>query len=717
MNLTEVLDSALPEIPAQQLRRTVPKVHPDLVGREHLEDGVPVVSAVISGKTWLYQFPPEHWQLIQLFDGQRSYEAISELFLEQTGKLFPPEEIREFAARLDSMEFWYKTPLEQNIALKQRLAEERQNKNKKRSKYGDVSHLVFSSWDPDHYLDTIHPKLKFIYSRWFAVVSACAVAFMFYIFLSRWAEIGHDTFQFYNFREKSFWDIVEFWCLCCVVLFVHESAHGLTCKHFGGHVHRMGFNLLYMTPAFFTDATEIFVYGDKWERLATIFWGAWSEMLLCAIATPIWWGTPAGSFAHEWAYKFMLITGVGVLFFNWNPLIKLDGYYLLTESLSIPGLKEDSTAFVGAWVKRHIWRLPVDVPFVPRRRRVGYAIYAFTSGLYSYSLLLVFANFAANVARSYSPEWGFLFGVAVGLRLFKSRILTFGRFMRAVYLDKKERLQGWLSPRRYLLIAAIVVLVVLAPIWRESTIARFSLEPAQRAIIRAAVPGTITAVYADEGQRVPAGVVLAKLENPPLESDAARAAADYSVAAARATRAQLQYADFGAAQREREHLAEKERNLHEQVALLQLRTPIGGVVITPHLRDRVNSYLKAGDILGEVAETSALKARVYVPEPQLGRVKVGNRVRLHCDSIFLTLDSVVLGIAPASTDIEPGLIDVTKYKGLRPPNFYVATVLISNDQVGPLPGMKGTAKIYGNRRSLLGMALEPLSEFLGRKFW
>jgi putative peptide zinc metalloprotease protein len=371
MNLTEVLNSALPEIPALNRGEIRPRMHPKLVGREHIEDGKPVVSAIISGKSWFYQFSPLEWKLIDLCDGTRACAELAVALREQHGVEASAEDVRAMVERLDSMDFWYRTPLEENIVLKQRVAEERQEKTKKKSRYGDVSHLIITAWDPDRYLDKIYPKVKFIYSRWFAVLSVAAFAFMIYVFVDRWGEIGGDTLLFYNFKQKGFWDIVEFWWLCCFALFIHESAHGLTCKHYGGHVHRMGFNLLYLTPAFYTDATEIFVYGGKWERLITIFWGAWSELLLCAAATPLWWGTVAGSFAHELAYKLMLITGLGVVFFNWNPLIKLDGYFLLTETLGISMLKEDSTAYVAAWVKKYVWRLPVEVPYVPTRRRLG----------------------------------------------------------------------------------------------------------------------------------------------------------------------------------------------------------------------------------------------------------------------------------------------------------------------------------------------------------
>src|SRR5687767_15139697 len=136
MNLTEALNVALPEIPAQAWKGRYPRVHPKLVGREHIENGQPVVSATISGTTWLYQFSPLEWQVIHLFDGKRSYEEIADLATEQTGVEIAAEEVREMASNLDRMEFWYKTPFEQNIALKQKLNEQRHQHTSKKSKYG-----------------------------------------------------------------------------------------------------------------------------------------------------------------------------------------------------------------------------------------------------------------------------------------------------------------------------------------------------------------------------------------------------------------------------------------------------------------------------------------------------------------------------------------------------------------------------------------------------
>src|SRR5207244_3239358 len=134
----------------------------------------------------------------------------------------------------------------------------------------------------------------------------------------------------------------------------------------------------------YTDTTEGAVKGSRFERLIISLAGIWVELLVCSIATPIWWVTQPGTPVHSAAYFLLMLTGITSLLINWNPLMKLDGYYMLCEILGIADLKEDSTAYVAAWLKRNIWGLPVEVPYVRKGRRLGFVVYALSSGLYSY---------------------------------------------------------------------------------------------------------------------------------------------------------------------------------------------------------------------------------------------------------------------------------------------------------------------------------------------
>ncbi len=376
MNITRALSAALPDIPARTLAERTPRMDPGIVAREHIEDGELIVRIYVPSVECMYKFPPQNWALIQLFDGRHNYEEIAQLYSQQSGGQCSAQEIREFADELDAIDFWYKTPLEKNVALMQKSADERRHLQKKKSQYGDLSLILFPAVNPDKFLTWLYGHTRFFYTPWFTLLTLCVFGLGAGITISHWSEIGRDTLEFYNFSDKTWLDVVGFYFLALVVLVVHELGHGHSCKHYGGRVQFMGFALIYLAPAFYTDITEGEVKATRYERMVISLAGVWIELMLYSIIAPIWLGTPPYTVLHDACYTLMLITGISAVLLNWNPLIKLDGYYILTELLGIVDLKEDSTAFVSGWVKHNIWRLPVEVPYVPKRRRLGYAVFA-----------------------------------------------------------------------------------------------------------------------------------------------------------------------------------------------------------------------------------------------------------------------------------------------------------------------------------------------------
>lgn len=723
MNLAEALNSALPELPVHQARiKRLPKLDPKLIAKQQIEDGTPVIVANMRGTTDLYRFSPEQWELIQLFDGLRDYAQIAEEFKRKVGIEYAADDIREFAANMGD-NFWYKTPQERNIALSQKLAEHRHQHLKKVSKFGDVSRIQVSHWDPDQYFNKVYGVMKFVYTRWFTLLTLALFSFMIWVFFDRWSEIGVDTLKYYTFTEKSAADFAEFWLLFFTLAFFHESSHGLTCKHYGGQVHQMGFHLIFLTPAFFVDVTEAWVYAGRWQRLVTIIAGIWVEMIFCAVGTIVWWGSAPGTFAHELAYKVMLITGVAVVLVNMNPLIKLDGYYFFSELLGIADVKEKSTAYVMGWIKKNIFRLPIEVDYVPRRRRFLYVPYCILSGAYSYMLLLLATNWLFHVFQRFSPDWAFIPALWVGYKIFKSRIRTLVNFMKLVYLDKKERLQQYLTPRNMALAGGAALLFLILP-WRHVALeGRFILEPADRAVVRARVPGGVSAVYVVEGEHVNAGQPLAKLSNLSLESEAAEAMADARVATARATSAQMTYVSFGSAERDRQQAEQRAALLQDELSALDLRSPIAGIVATPKTGNLVGSSMAPGQEVIEVADTSTMLARVYVPEFDIGEVQEAFRspkgapALMHFDGLFASKPAQVSAIAPASSSMAEGLAHVQDYKGIPTPHFYEVMVRADNTAGDLREGMTGTAKIYVARRPLIVSAYQTARDFVRRKVW
>ena len=289
MNLAEVLNVALPELPARRSDKSYPRLHPKLIAHEQMKDGVPAMVAMISGGTGsVFFFTPEQWKLVGLFDGEHSYSEISETYTQEMGVAWSEEDVRSFADQLDEAGLFFTTALDLNSTAKQKLTEERRRRTHRKM---DVSQMTFSTWDPDSYLSKLHELMSFVYTKWFTLLTLLLFTIMVLIFLGGGREIWQDTTEYYTFTHKGAADLAEFWLLFCGLGFFHESAHGLTCKHFGGGVHRMGFMLIYLSPAFFVDITEIYVYGGKWQRLASIIAGIWVELMFCSMASIVWWGT------------------------------------------------------------------------------------------------------------------------------------------------------------------------------------------------------------------------------------------------------------------------------------------------------------------------------------------------------------------------------------------------------------------------------------------
>jgi putative peptide zinc metalloprotease protein len=717
MNLTRALDVALPEIPARTLAERYPCLDPGVTHREHYEDGKPIVRVYIPSNGYMYKLQPLQWQLVQLFDGKRSYEQIAELISQKNSIAYAAEDVREFAADLESTEFWYKTSQEKNILLMLQSTEERRKKLQVRSKWADLSVVVFPAFNPDKFLTWLYDYTEFIYTPWFTILTLIAFAVTFGISVSHWREIGRDTLEFYNFSHKTWADFFILYVLGMYVVAVHEFAHAHACKHYGGRVPAMGFALVYLTPAFYTDTTEGAVKGTRYQRLIISLAGIWSELMLCSIATPIWWATPPDTLLHDAAYFTMMMTGFMSLILNWNPLMKLDGYHMLCEVLGIADLKEDSTAFVSAWVRRKIWRLPVEIPYVPKRRRLGFAVYGLLSGAYSYTVLFVVARFAGNVFRNFNQDWSFVPEITVALLIFRSRIRLLVNFMKFFYLDKKDRIAAWFTVKHTLLVAAAVAVFLALPLWHDSVTGQFYLEPAKTAVVRTHVPGVVVEISAEEGKSVAEGAPLAQLRNLPLQSDVDRSHAQLLVASERANAAALHYAGYAEASKEREGMSGESRAFSAKAANLEIISPIAGTVVTPRLKDRVGGYFPEGTELLEVVDLSKMRAKIYISEYDLSKLSAGAPARLQVTGLLHKWIAQTNAIGVNATEMDARLLEPNKLKGLNPPHFYMVDLIVNNPDETLKPGMMGMARVYGRRRTLAGLCWEGLENFWSRKIW
>jgi putative peptide zinc metalloprotease protein len=711
MNLSEALDAALPEIPRTRLSRSrPPMVDPNLIVREDVMDGEPIVAVLCRDNSNFFRLPPGQWDLVQLFDGVRSYEEIAELHAEQSGESFSAEELRAFAEGMGEFDFWYKSPQEKNLAMSERLMAQRSRRAQRTSKIS-LAHISFSGWDPDRYLtglDKIAGRL--IYSRWSLVGVLLLFAFETFVFIAHWNVIGPDIPLYYNFSNKTFADFAEFWILLFILGFIHETAHGLTCKHYGGEVHSMGLMFLYLTPAFFVDVTETWISATRIQRLATIIAGIWIEMVVCGLAMLVWTNTAPGLWLHDLMYKVILITGVAVVVMNLNPLLKLDGYYFLTELIGIPDLKETSTAFVSGWVQRKILRIPVEVPVIPRRRLLLFVLYALISGAYSYLILFAVIRFSYNVTSKLFAEFALIPAGVLAFLMFRSRLKS----LRALAARLWEQISAdGLRKRPWLLLVAIAVIALLfVPLWRDRENGWFVVEPLKPATLHAPVDGWVESVLVREGEIVRAGQPMLRMMSTQAAAMQSHAQAATGEAHFHAFEAELRGQSIGGAAADEQGAVEMQRQ-----SSLVVNAPVDGVVLTDDPGALEHRVVASGQPLLDMAADGPRVVRIFIPVSALSHIPANAEVALLPPGRLSVIRERLGPIDGEAVTLPAGLIAHQEYKGVELPLFYCARIPMPAN-VGALSlGTAGSAKIFGQRRSLFGRSVIVLMNLFRAHVW
>lgn len=716
MNLSEALDAALPEIPRTRLARArPPRLDPDLIVRDDVLDGEPIVGVFQRDRSNYFRFPPAQWKLLLLFDGVRSYEEIASSFNAETGDSVTTQEVRIYADNLEEANFWYKSAQEKNIALSQKVAAQRQRRAGQKSKV-NLAHISFSAWDPDRYLGWLDGKIGwFIYSPWCALAAIALFVFEASVFIGKWSFLGPDMAVFYNFTHKGLADFVTFWLLVLVLGYIHESSHGLTCKHFGGQVHSMGFMFLYLAPAFYVDVTEIWISATKLQRLATIIAGIWIELVICGMAMMVWVNTQSGQWIHDLVYQIILLTGVAVVVINLNPLIKLDGYYFMTEVIGIPDLKERSTAFLTGWVQSRILRLPIETIAVPRKRVPLFVIYAILSGAYSYLLLLFVVRLSYNVFFHWLAEFALIPSGLLAFAMFRARLRSLRKVILEVWEVKFSKGRLW-RPRN-LVAAALAVAFLFVPLRRDREDAWFVVEPGNENTVHAALPGKVDAVLVRQGDRVRAGEPLLRMSSPMAASMHSSASAQTRSAEYQAVSAELKGESIGSAAAQQNASRRSTSLAGEAVSSLEIAAPSDGIVLTQDPGSLLNQNVAAGQSLLELANSGPSVVRVYIPVSALDRIAPGDEVAISLPDRFSILRMPLAPFGGDAESLPAGLIPKQTYQGIKLPVFYSSRMALPALAGNTLFGVSGQAKIFGARRSLAACGYTILANLTKAHLW
>ena len=701
---------------AKGLRR--PKFRSDLRISEQTVAGEKSYVVKIAETNSYNRYGATEFELLTLCDGTLTRSEVAARWNElHPDEPLSEEEVAEF---LDGIEpaMWEQSAGEKNLAVLERIRDERKN----RIDQSSMLYISFKAWDPDKTLAKLDPYLGWMFTRGFVLFSLALFITGAYFIAGDWARVQRDTIALYTFSGKTAYDIWIFWILLFFLGAVHEFGHGLTCKHFGGDVHQMGFLLIYLTPAFFTDTTDIMLFDRIGRRQWVLFAGIWIEMVVCSLSIVFWRFSAAGSIPNDIAYKMILLSGFQSVFMNLNPLIKADGYYLLAEHLRVDNLREESFTYLGAWARKYILREDIDLPPATRRLRRVYMIFGLTALVYSNALLLLVVLFVKNVfVAKFGGWWGYVLTVALVYYFARKGLKKAWHQLRVWWREKKEEYMAWRMTRGQQLGAAALAFALLVPPIPSRVASDFVLEPGRDAHVRAGVSGVVRQVLVKQGEMVAAGQVLAVLSDLETESQARILSQQLALAssAVRSGQSRPWSAELGAAIQEQRRLQQESAAAQAKVAGLTIRAPFAGIVSTPGTGQKAGQYLSAGDELCELADRSAVKARILVRDWDLEDIHQGSRVALKVRAFpYRTYSGSVDQILPAAAEDRPvSKPQQLQHLGQQLTNYIAVEMVFPNPDGSLTEGMTGSARIAGKYHPAAWQAGRGAFRWLRSQVW
>ena len=171
---------------------------------------------------------------------------------------------------------------------------------------------------------------------------------------------------------------------------LHEFGHALACKRFGGHVYRAGVALIMFAPVAFVDVTESWRFRSRWQRIVTAAAGIYVECFVAALAVFVWTHTTNPQL-QSFALDICLIASLHTLLANANPLMRFDGYYILSDLTGIPNLYSSAQQELCGAIRRHVFGHAAGVATTTGWRRRFVAAYAWGALAWRISFYTTFA--------------------------------------------------------------------------------------------------------------------------------------------------------------------------------------------------------------------------------------------------------------------------------------------------------------------------------------
>lgn len=552
-----------------------------------------------------YRLSPIAHEFVGLLDGRRTVEDVWQLVLSRHGDSAPTQgEVIQLISQLFTANLLHVDAAPETEQLLRR-GRERTAKKVKQQLIG-LMYFRIKLFNPDWILTHIEPVLRPLINKWGFLAWLVFIVFALFSVLPKW-DLLKGGFDAAIAPSNWGWMIAVF----VVVKLIHETGHGVICKRYGGQVPEFGAMMLVLFPAPYVDASACWAFPDKWKRIAVGAGGMIFELFVAAVAALFWLNSSPGELTHQLAYNAMLTASVSTVLFNANPLMRFDGYYMLSDLLEVPNLAQRSNNFLKHLCLKYIYRVKESQsPSSSTSEQWLLGVYGvlalcyrvflfFTITLHVMGQMFAIGLFLAiwsAAAWFILPTAGFIHWLATGSQIAEHRT-------RAVLTSLG-------------LIAGGVLLIGAIP-WPDHRRGVGVVESTAMTGVYFFTDGFVRQVHARPGQRVEAGQPLVTAESPELESQlaVAKAMLAESEAIERSATAQNQAAAQVA--RERVDAFHKQiAYLEEKVQKLVTRAPHAGVVVGDDLEKLVGSYVKAGSSAGEVMDDKSLRVTATMTQSE-----------------------------------------------------------------------------------------------------
>jgi putative peptide zinc metalloprotease protein len=494
-------------------------------------------------------------------------------------------------------------------------------------------------FDPDPFLDRTLHLVRPLFSPVVAFVCLAVGALAVVLAAAHASEISAEAGKL--FQMPLAWLLMAL--LYPILKAIHELGHAFAAKACGAPVKEMGILFLVFVPLPYVDASGVAVLSDRWKRAGVGAAGIAVEGMLASAALFVWLAVGPG-LVSSMALIVMLVGGASTLLFNGNPLLRYDGYYVLSDALDLPNLYDRSRQYVSYLIHSRVLGLSSERrPLTEVGEEKWLLGYGIASWLYRVFILLAISLFLAGRF--------FIVGVLLAVFALVAQ-LAVPAAKQVGFLLASPRLAGRRATpvaraAAALLLLATLVLVLPLPL---STRAQGVVWPDEHAQVRASEEGFVLRVLVAPGARVEQNAPLIETHDPTLRAERRilEARLDELHAQVLADR----YEDRARAAITREALdaaTASYRRIQERAAEGVLRAPSSGRFVLASGVDLTGRRVEPGELLGYVLSERLDTVRVVVPQHDAALVRAKTQsVRIRSASRIEDVHDAVLAEVPAA---------------------------------------------------------------------